>query len=126
MRTLEPVTLDWPCEHMAAVKLGAVHRPERGCVDCLAIGGEWVHLRVCLTCGHVACCDSSPNRHATKHFEATRHPLMRQKNLQPLPRDGSRTPGPEQVKNVHAARRPNRMSRKRLRSLGMVIGTSSP
>jgi len=48
-----------------------------GCEECLAIGSEWVHLRVCLTCGHVGCCDSSPNRHATKHFARTEHPIVR-------------------------------------------------
>jgi hypothetical protein len=48
-----------------------------GCEDCLAIGGRWVHLRLCQTCGHVGCCDNSPNRHATAHFHATDHPLIR-------------------------------------------------
>jgi uncharacterized UBP type Zn finger protein len=47
-----------------------------GCEDCLAIGGRWVHLRLCMTCGHVGCCDNSPNRHATKHFRAEGHPLI--------------------------------------------------
>ena len=48
-----------------------------GCSDCLAIGSVWVHLRECLTCGHVACCDSSPNRHATAHAEGSGHPIIR-------------------------------------------------
>ena len=47
-----------------------------GCEDCLAIGGRWVHLRLCLECGHVACCDSSPNRHATKHAAEADHPIV--------------------------------------------------
>jgi hypothetical protein len=47
-----------------------------GCVDCLAMGGRWVHLRLCMTCGHVGCCDSSPNKHATAHFHAVGHPLV--------------------------------------------------
>jgi uncharacterized UBP type Zn finger protein len=47
-----------------------------GCEDCIPIGGRWVHLRVCMTCGHVGCCDSSPNRHATAHFRETSHPLI--------------------------------------------------
>jgi hypothetical protein len=47
-----------------------------GCEDCLAIGGTWVHLRRCAACGHVGCCDSSPNRHATAHFNRARHPLV--------------------------------------------------
>ena len=48
----------------------------RGCEDCLASGGTWVHLRLCLSCGHVGCCDASPNQHATKHFQQARHPLI--------------------------------------------------
>jgi uncharacterized UBP type Zn finger protein len=48
-----------------------------GCKECLEIGGHWVHLRLCLSCGHVGCCDSSPNRHATKHFRASHHPIVR-------------------------------------------------
>jgi hypothetical protein len=47
-----------------------------GCEDCLRIGAQWVHLRLCLTCGHVGCCDSSPNRHATAHFHRSRHPII--------------------------------------------------
>ena len=47
-----------------------------GCEDCLRIGSLWVHLRICLTCGHVGCCDSSPNRHARQHFHATDHPII--------------------------------------------------
>ena len=47
-----------------------------GCEDCLKIGDTWVHLRLCLICGHVGCCDSSKNKHATKHFHATQHPLI--------------------------------------------------
>jgi uncharacterized UBP type Zn finger protein len=46
------------------------------CPDCVAEGSSWVHLRECLHCGHVGCCDSSPRRHATAHFEATSHPIM--------------------------------------------------
>lgn len=48
-----------------------------GCEECLAMGDTWVHLRLCLSCGHVGCCDSSRNKHATKHFLATNHPIMR-------------------------------------------------
>jgi uncharacterized UBP type Zn finger protein len=48
-----------------------------GCEECLKSGSWWVHLRMCRTCGHVGCCDSSPNKHATKHFDATRHPIVR-------------------------------------------------
>jgi monovalent cation:H+ antiporter-2, CPA2 family len=64
-----------PCEHAAA--LDTPPRPHvRGCEECLAMGSRWVHLRVCLACGHVGCCDSSPNHHATRHFHGTGHPLM--------------------------------------------------
>jgi uncharacterized UBP type Zn finger protein len=52
-----------------------------GCEECLKMGDTWVHLRNCLECGHVGCCDSSKNRHATKHFHATKHPLMQ--SIQP-------------------------------------------
>jgi uncharacterized UBP type Zn finger protein len=48
-----------------------------GCEECLAMGDRWVHLRLCLTCGHVGCCDSSKNKHATKHFHATQHPIVK-------------------------------------------------
>ena len=48
-----------------------------GCEDCLRIGDSWVHLRLCMTCGHVGCCDDSKNKHATAHFRRTGHPIMR-------------------------------------------------
>ena len=48
-----------------------------GCEECLKSGGRWVHLRLCLTCGHVGCCDSLPGRHATRHAHATGHPIVR-------------------------------------------------
>ncbi|RYE90402.1 MAG: hypothetical protein EOO75_10230 [Myxococcales bacterium] len=70
------VDLSDPCEHVAATTIRDVKRPAAGCEDCLKIGGQWVHLRYCLTCGHVGCCDSSPNRHATKHHHATKHPIV--------------------------------------------------
>jgi uncharacterized UBP type Zn finger protein len=50
---------------------------EQGCEDCLRDGTRWVHLRECLACGHVGCCDSSPSRHASAHWNATGHPLVR-------------------------------------------------
>lgn len=49
----------------------------RGCVECEASGGWWVHLRRCGQCGHVGCCDTSPSQHSTKHYEATGHPVIR-------------------------------------------------
>ena len=54
-----------------------MHPNAHGCVDCLAAGGVWVHLRLCLTCGHVGCCDQSPNRHARRHAYETHHPVVR-------------------------------------------------
>ena len=48
----------------------------QGCEECLAMGDRWVHLRLCLTCGHVGCCDSSKNKHATQHYHATQHPIV--------------------------------------------------
>ncbi|MEO7095188.1 MAG: UBP-type zinc finger domain-containing protein [Polyangiales bacterium] len=70
------VDLSSPCEHVATTTVRVVDRPARGCEDCLRTGGRWVHLRECLTCGHVACCDSSPNKHATKHFHASKHAIV--------------------------------------------------
>jgi hypothetical protein len=75
-RVQQRVVIEAPCAHAAQVKIHDVKRPGEACVDCLAIGGEWVHLRECLTCGHVACCDSSPNRHASKHAHTTHHPIV--------------------------------------------------
>ena len=48
-----------------------------GCKECLDSGDEWVHLRLCMSCGHVGCCDSSPNKHATKHFHRSQHPVVK-------------------------------------------------
>jgi uncharacterized UBP type Zn finger protein len=48
----------------------------KGCQECLKLGDDWVHLRRCLHCGHVGCCDSSKNKHATKHFRTTHHPVV--------------------------------------------------
>jgi hypothetical protein len=63
------------CTHRDQIR--AVEPSTReGCEDCLAMGGRWVHLRMCLTCGHVGCCDSSPNRHATKHAHGSGHPIV--------------------------------------------------
>jgi uncharacterized UBP type Zn finger protein len=63
------------CEHLAEIK--EVTPSADGCEDCLKIGGRWLHLRLCETCGHVGCCDSSPNKHATNHFHATNHPIIK-------------------------------------------------
>jgi uncharacterized UBP type Zn finger protein len=63
------------CEHFEGLK--PVKASSRGCEDCLKMGDTWVHLRECLVCGHVGCCDSSKNKHATKHFHGTGHPVMK-------------------------------------------------
>ena len=63
------------CTHLDQIR--DVSPGARGCEDCLRSGGHWLHLRLCLTCGHVGCCDSSPSKHATKHYHSTRHPLVR-------------------------------------------------
>lgn len=62
------------CRHAAAVRV--VTPSALGCEECLKIGSAWAHLRLCRTCGHVGCCDSSPNKHATRHFRATGHPII--------------------------------------------------
>ena len=62
------------CKHLDQIKIRQTSK--KGCEGCLKTGDTWVHLRLCLTCGHVGCCDSSKNKHATKHFHATRHPIM--------------------------------------------------
>lgn len=64
------------CGHLDQVRDVEPKTP-RGCEECLETGDSWVHLRLCLTCGHVGCCDNSKNKHATRHFRATQHPVMR-------------------------------------------------
>ena len=64
------------CTHLGQIKDVNPRTPD-GCEECLKIGGEWVHLRLCLSCGHVGCCDQSPNRHATAHFHRSQHPIIR-------------------------------------------------
>lgn len=64
------------CAHVAQIHDVQPHTPQ-GCEECLKTGSRWVHLRLCLTCGHVGCCDSSPNKHATKHFHSTKHPIVK-------------------------------------------------
>jgi len=63
------------CTHLDQVT--EVRPGADGCEECLAAGGRWVHLRICMSCGHVGCCDSSPGRHATAHHRGTSHPLIR-------------------------------------------------
>ena len=65
------------CEHLAAAPVAVRPKTPQGCERCLAEGTRWVHLRLCLTCGQVGCCDSSPQKHATAHFHETEHPVIR-------------------------------------------------
>ena len=67
------------CTHLDQVK--DVTPSGKGCEDCLKTGDAWLHLRLCMTCGHVGCCDSSKNHHATRHFQETNHPII--KSFQP-------------------------------------------
>jgi uncharacterized UBP type Zn finger protein len=62
------------CEHLD--QINEVSPSSSGCEECLALGDTWVHLRMCLTCGNIGCCNSSKNKHATKHFKASNHPLV--------------------------------------------------
>jgi hypothetical protein len=62
------------CPHVKEIK--DVKPSANGCEECLKMGDTWVHLRMCLICGHVGCCDSSKNKHATKHFHRSKHPIM--------------------------------------------------
>ncbi|MFN2601840.1 MAG: ubiquitin carboxyl-terminal hydrolase 14 [Gemmatimonadaceae bacterium] len=64
------------CSHLNLIQDVDPRTPE-GCEECLELGMEWVHLRLCMTCGHVGCCDNSIGKHATKHFHASNHPLIR-------------------------------------------------
>ena len=63
------------CEHLLAIDPSPV--PQGGCIECLATGDSWVHLRYCVDCGHIRCCDDSPNQHASKHAADSGHPVIR-------------------------------------------------
>ena len=65
------------CSHLDQIEVTELPEHIADCEDCLAIGSKWLHLRMCLTCGKIGCCDSSPNRHARKHAETVGHPLVR-------------------------------------------------
>ena len=79
INTEKPMELDVRagsgCGHLDTLQ--SVRPSAKGCEDCLRIGGRWVHLRLCMSCGHVGCCDNSPNRHATGHYRTTDHPIIR-------------------------------------------------
>jgi len=64
------------CTHADQIKVVAPSEGVEGCEDCLKTGDWWVHLRICLTCGHIGCCDQSPNRHARQHFGESDHPII--------------------------------------------------
>jgi uncharacterized UBP type Zn finger protein len=65
------------CVHLQQVNQNINAKTPNGCEECLKMGSAWVHLRLCLTCGHVGCCDSSINKHGTKHFHSTNHPIVK-------------------------------------------------
>ncbi len=65
------------CSHLGTVTVTELPESVEGCEDCLREGGAWMHLRICLECGHVGCCDSSPGRHASRHAATRSHPLIR-------------------------------------------------
>ena len=65
------------CPHVADIRDDVQPDSTAGCPDCLAVGDTWVHLRMCMTCGHVGCCDSSKNKHASAHASTTGHPVIR-------------------------------------------------
>ena len=65
------------CSHLDHVHVTELPGEVAGCAECLATGDPWLHLRICLECGHVGCCDDSPNQHATKHAQSESHPIIR-------------------------------------------------
>jgi uncharacterized UBP type Zn finger protein len=65
------------CTHLDTIEITELPLEVAGCEDCLATGGVWLHLRICLNCGHVGCCDDSPGKHASAHAAADDHPLIR-------------------------------------------------
>jgi len=65
------------CSHLDHVLITRLPEAVEGCEDCLRTGGAWLHLRICLECGHVGCCDDSPGRHATAHYRSSGHPIIR-------------------------------------------------
>jgi uncharacterized UBP type Zn finger protein len=69
------------CTHLDTIEITELPAAVDGCEDCLAAGTVWCHLRICLGCGHVGCCDSSPGRHASAHAQSSGHPIIR--SLQP-------------------------------------------
>jgi uncharacterized UBP type Zn finger protein len=65
------------CSHLDSIQFTELREDIAGCKECLAIGGWWVHLRMCQSCGHIGCCDDSPNKHTSAHARHTGHPIIR-------------------------------------------------
>jgi hypothetical protein len=65
------------CSHLDQIRITTLPASIAGCEECLKIGSSWVHLRMCMTCGKIGCCDSSPNRHASRHAREAAHPIVR-------------------------------------------------
>jgi len=65
------------CSHLDTIKFTELPVPIEGCEECLKIGSHWVHLRMCMQCGKIGCCDDSPNRHASRHAREFSHPIIR-------------------------------------------------
>ena len=65
------------CTHLDTIEITELPAAVDGCEDCLRSGSAWLHLRICLGCGHVGCCDDSPNRHASAHAQGSQHPIIR-------------------------------------------------
>jgi uncharacterized UBP type Zn finger protein len=70
-----------PCTHLESIAVTALPDPPLRCEECAKTGDQWVHLRMCLQCGKLGCCDNSPNRHASAHFTETGHSLIRSAEL---------------------------------------------
>ena len=89
------------CGHLRKLerkRTSPVEPSDHGCKECLEAGDTWVHLRLCMTCGHVGCCDDSPNRHATRHYQQTEHPVI--KSFEPLENWAWCFPDEEMTENV--------------------------
>ena len=65
------------CTHLNQIRVTELPESVPGCEDCLRLGTKWLHLRICLECGHVGCCDDSPERHASAHAASSEHPIIR-------------------------------------------------
>ena len=73
----QTVTASAICAHLDQISVTELPASIEGCEECLKVGSGWVHLRMCMTCGKIGCCDDSPNKHATAHYHESTHPIMR-------------------------------------------------